>query len=399
MELFENFFEDPDKFIYEDEKQKFIEHMDFLKTMSVQESTLYKKWKEFNHNDYEIRQKASKIHTIKPKLWKPTNLLDRETTLAEIQSIKPKIIPIKQGDSRQNEYWTLIRRLIHTMEFTANPGRNVKFIVMDETSNKILGVICLGSDVIAISARDSYIGWSKDNKLTDGKLKNSTIATTICSTQPFGFNFLGGKLIAALISTKTFREQWEELYGEKLAGVTTTSLYGIHSMYNGIPYWKTLGESAGRISLKPDDDFFQKWHDWYKDNKSEKYAKHIQSKDRDSGPVTGVKQRILNLIFQELGIKTTAYEHGFKRGVFYLTYYENSREYLRGEISESELRLKPRFEQDIDGVMDWWKKKACKRYEKLLTSNKLKDDILFYGDIIGLDWEQTREKYIGEVGR
>ena len=58
MELFENFFEDPDKFIYEDEKQKFIEHMDFLKTMSVQESTLYKKWKEFNHNDYEIRQKA-----------------------------------------------------------------------------------------------------------------------------------------------------------------------------------------------------------------------------------------------------------------------------------------------------------------------------------------------------
>ena len=44
-------------------------------------------------------------------------------------------------------------------------------------------------------------------------------------------------------------------------------------------------------------------------------------------------------------------------------------------------------------------KKACKRYEKLLTSDKLKDDILFYGDIIGLDWEQTREKYIGEVGR
>jgi hypothetical protein len=170
-------------------------------------------------------------------------------------------------------------------------------------------------------------------------------------------------------------------------------------MYNGIPYWKTLGESAGRISLKPDDDFFQKWHDWYKDNKSEKYAKHIQSKDKDSGPVTGVKQRILNLIFQELGIRTTAYEHGFKRDVFYLTYYENSREYLRGEISESELKLKPRFEQDIDGVMDWWKKKACKRYEKLLTSGKLKDDILFYGDIIGLDWEQTREKYIGEVGR
>ena len=49
--------------------------------------------------------------------------------------------------------------------------------------------------------------------------------------------------------------------------------------------------------------------------------------------------------------------------------------------------------------MEWWIKKACKRYEKLLDSNRIKDESLFYGDIIGLNWEETKEKYLNDVGR
>ena len=40
---FDNFFDEP-KFDYESEKKKFIENLNFLKSMSVQEITLYKKW-------------------------------------------------------------------------------------------------------------------------------------------------------------------------------------------------------------------------------------------------------------------------------------------------------------------------------------------------------------------
>ena len=35
-------------------------------------------------------------------------------------------------------------------------------------------------------------------------------------------------------------------------------------MYNGIPQWKTLGETKGKISLKPDDKFYDVWHQWLK---------------------------------------------------------------------------------------------------------------------------------------
>jgi hypothetical protein len=54
------------------------------------------------------------------------------------------------------------------MEFTANPGRNMKFFVKDRISGKLLGVICLGSDVTSLGARDRFIGWSLDNKYKDG---------------------------------------------------------------------------------------------------------------------------------------------------------------------------------------------------------------------------------------
>ena len=57
---FDNFFDEP-KFDYESEKKKFIQNLNFLKSMSVQEITLYKKWEEFNKDSYSMLQKASKF--------------------------------------------------------------------------------------------------------------------------------------------------------------------------------------------------------------------------------------------------------------------------------------------------------------------------------------------------
>ena len=56
---------------------------------------------------------------------------------------------------------------------------------------------------------------------------------------------LGGKLITSMTTSSNVREQWKKDYDDLLVGITTTSLYGIHSQYNGIPLWKT-GESNGR---------------------------------------------------------------------------------------------------------------------------------------------------------
>jgi hypothetical protein len=85
-------------------------------------------------------------------------------TVNEIESLNPIVEYVEQGNASDNENWTLLRRLIHTMEFTANPGRNLKFYVKDKNTNKVLGMICMGSDVTSLGVRDKFIILSPSNK-------------------------------------------------------------------------------------------------------------------------------------------------------------------------------------------------------------------------------------------
>ena len=385
--MFDKFFDEP-KFDFDAERTKFISNLDLLKSMSVQEQTLYKKWQEFNKNEYNMRNKVTNFPKYYNRLWKPTDITNKELTIKEIESIEPEVVFVPSDDASN---WTMYRMLIHTMDWSANPGRNQKYFIRDKVTDKILGLVSLGSDVTSIKVRDDYIGWSKDNKFVDHKLNNTAIASTIVCTQPIGFNFLGGKLIAALTTSSTIRDKWYEQYNDILIGVTTTSLYGVHSQYNGIPHWKTLGESAGKIAIKPDDDVYFVWANWLKENYREEFDK-AQSQ-------TGPKQNTINRIFKHLGIKGKDYEHGFHRGVFFANMYDNGLEYLRNEIEDNDLRMKPKFENDIDYIMNWWKPKAIRRYVKLYDNDKLKPEVLFYGDIVGKTWEETKHQYIGEVGR
>jgi len=324
-------------FDYDVEKENFIGNMDYLSSMSVEEQTLYKKWVEYNGDlPSSMKRKAAMAPYI-DQLWSPTNIMDKDQTIKEIESLDPYVEIVT--DSKESTRWTEIRKLIHTMSFSANPGRNVKLYIKDRVSGKLLGLVSLGSDVTSLGVRDNYIGWSKENKFKDGRLNHTTIASTIVCTQPLGYNFLGGKLVACMCTSPIVRNHWKEKYGQELIAVGTTSLYGIHSQYNGIPHYKTLGESAGKVATKPDDKYYDVWHQWLKEHKSEDYTKTTTQKEGIEGPVSGVKQRILSMIFKELGIKSTHYQHGFKRGVYFAMMYDNGNEFLQNKIDESQLKM------------------------------------------------------------
>jgi len=391
-------------FDFESEKAKLIENMDYLMTMSVQEQTLYKKWVELQ--EPTMIQAKAQIASYYDSQWKPTDINNKELTIKEIESLDPYVEIV--DDPKESTKWAAVRRMIHTMDFTANPGRNVKINVKDRVSGKLLGQISLASDVTAMGVRDNFIGWTKDNKFVDGKLNNTTIASTIVCTQPLGYNFLGGKLIAMMTTTPEVRAYWKSKYDNILIAVGTTSLYGIHSQYNGIPLFKTLGESAGKISLKPDDKFYDPWHQWIKENRAEWYKQNISDERarngasmgyEANGPVSGIKQKILGKIFKECGIKATEYHHGFKRGVYMAMMYENGCEYLRNEITEDKLILKDKFKQGTEYINKWWKKHAISRYTKLHDEGRIKPEHLFYIDAIGISWEEMKAKYLSEVGR
>ena len=398
---------EPEKpvFDFDREKANLIENMDYLLTMSVEEQTLYKKWVELQ-GDTMIKDK-SLIASYYDSQWKPTDINNKELTIKEIEELDP-YVEIVDDNPKESTKWAQIRRMIHTMDFTANPGRNVKINVKDRVSGKLLGQISLASDVTSMGVRDNYIGWSKDNKFVDGKLNHTTIASTIVCTQPLGYNFLGGKLVAMMTTVPEVRNHWKTKYGNTLIAVGTTSLYGIHSQYNGIPLFKTLGESAGKISLKPDDKFYDPWHQWLKENRAEWYSDNITEERarnganmgyESNGPVSGIKQKILGKIFKECGIKANEYHHGFKRGVYLAMMYENGREFLCKQIEEDELVLKPKFAQGVEYINKWWKKHAISRYSKLHDEGRIKPEHLFYIEGIGMGWDEFKAKYLKEVGR
>lgn len=376
-------------------KKLLISNLDMLHGMSVQESTLYKKWSEWNDDLHTSMKRLPVLQSYFDTIWRPTDIMDKDLTINEINSLQP-YVEITEDAVK----WTDIRKLISSMEFTANPGRNVKAFVKDKVSGKLLGVISLGSDVTSLGVRDKFIGWTKEDKFKNGKLNNTAIGTSIIPTQPLGFNFLGGKLVAALTTSPIFRSEWETKYNNTLVAVGTTSLYGNGSMYNSIPHYMSLGESAGKVNIKPDDYYYNMFHKWLKETHSDWYKQQIEDAALDkSGPVSGVKQKIIGKIFKECGIKADTYHHGFKRGVYFAPMYENGNQYLCSKIEVKDLVLKPKFEQGDDYTIKWWKEKAIKRYTTLHTENRLKNETLYYIDIIGMTWEDCKEKYLKDIGR
>ena len=170
-------------FDYDVERKRFIDNMEYLSGMPVEEQTLYKKWQEWNSDLPKSMSRKPSLARSYDMIWTPTDIQNKEQTIKEIEELEPYVELIV--DSAGTAKWTDIRKCISSMEFTANPGRNIKAFAKDRKSGKVLGVISLGSDVTSLGVRDKYIGWDKDNKFKDGKLNHTTIGTSIIATQPW----------------------------------------------------------------------------------------------------------------------------------------------------------------------------------------------------------------------
>jgi hypothetical protein len=86
------------------------------------------------------------------------------------------------------------------------------------------------------------------------------------------------------------------------------------------------------------------------------------------------------------------------RGIYFSPLYNNTYEFLRGEIKEDQLVKS--FDTSYESLVSIWKEKHAKgRIKQLTKKNTVSYESLFYDDLIYLDWEETKAKYLGQVGR
>ena len=78
--------------------------------------------------------------------------------------------------------------------------------------------------------------------------------------------------------------------------------------------------------------------------------------------------------------------------------YNNTKEFLREEIKVDQLER--RFDNSVEALTDIWKNKyAKKRLASLKKQDRVSKETHFYDDIIYMTWQETKDKYLQQVGR
>tara|TARA_B100000927_G_scaffold117918_1_gene95331 strand:- start:2898 stop:3956 length:1059 start_codon:yes stop_codon:yes gene_type:complete len=241
----------------------------------------------------------------------------------------------------------------------AIPGRTHKWIVVETNTNKVVGVVRFGSPTINSKPRNEYFG--EVLPLSDINA-HFVMGFNIVPTQPFGFNYLGGKLLALLACSKELKQQFDEKYGTDLKYFETTSLYGTTkgvSMYDGLkPFLRHIGDTESNFLPLFHDDEFRDFFWWFNERNG---GERLISADKSSKKLK-IQTKMISIIRNSL--KNAEKLKEFNGCIDHAKSLTEKKRYYFGK-----------FEHTMDEAITWWKKKATKRYEKLLSQDRIRTEL------------------------
>ena len=262
-----------------------------------------------------------------------------------------------------------------------NPGKTLKLVVKETNTNTVVGFIRFGSPLINSKPRNDYLGGVPDLDIFN---KRAIMGFNIVPVQPFGFNYLGGKLLAAICCSHNSRRMLDEKYDTEFCLFETTSLYGNikgASMYDGMkPFLRYKGDTQSSFLLTLGEDIYKELKEWFTDrNDGEELIRK------------GASSRKLKMQTKMVGIvksslkkhDTKAYDMFVKemktatdvttQKRFYMSEYgySNAKDVLLGKTNKLEKAENfDRFE--LENVIKWWKKYATKRYDKMIREERVR---------------------------
>jgi hypothetical protein len=406
-----------------------IKDLSVVSKMEVEEYTLYQKWCEVHHkyptknvgtlfgpeNILKDPNQGYIIQGIKDNIWIPESMDDYlkleprliytdDSGFDTVQDLHGRCRWKRKRNKDLPETWSTMRNFTSTMKNNSNIGRNLNFMVQDNVTGKYLGLICISSDFLDLTPRDKFIGWDREKKTQGHMINHTAIGSTIVPLQPLGYNYVGGKLLALLCLSDEVQNLWKKQYGDTLIGVTTTSLYGKNKMgglsqYDRLKHWKKMGFSAGSVAYEPTKPTIALMLAWLEKNHTRKYFEWYHAKKTSGQPYKrDHRNRSYALVYSQLKIPKELTHSAHARGIYFSNLYTNGPAFLRGEIGHSQ--LEKGFPTDYEYLTELWKNKyAAKRIKSLSEQDRVSSETLFYDSLIYMNWEETREKYLPQVGR
>jgi hypothetical protein len=283
--------------------------------------------------------------------------------------------------------WSLYLDIISSHNNLSSPGRNVRLAVLEKKTQKWVGFIRIGSPTIMMKPRNDMLGQVITNLPETTKSFNQSTAMgfVIVPAQPFGFNYLGGKLLAAICCSHTIREILNKKYDMNTCLFETTSLYGSSkssSQYDGMkPYLRFKGITESNflpmMNGKPYEDI-------------KKYVEEINGGPIVPEDASSRKLKIINTIiaYTKAALKGTDEYESFMASIekaksltekkrYYASNYgfSNYTDVVLGK-SNTLIPDKENYDKfELENIIEWWKKKATNRFETLKAESRIRTEI------------------------
>ena len=251
--------------------------------------------------------------------------------------IHPRLVEVKPGSNDEllfryaSAHWSI--------PVSSGYGRRLRFLVIDEDTNTLMGLIGLGDPVYNLGPRDDWVGWTTADRKK--RLTNVMDAFVLGAVPPYSF-LLCGKLVAMLAVSdtviNTFKRKYEggrsvigrRVHGGQLAMITTTSALGRSSVYNRLRLgdrllYRSVGFTKGSGEFHFSNGLY---------GEIRKFAMEYCEPTAKQEPWgTGFRNRreVIKKCLPALGLSSEWLYHGIEREVFVIPLARNTQEFLQGK--------------------------------------------------------------------
>tara|TARA_Y100001970_G_C14209513_1_gene846066 strand:+ start:902 stop:2020 length:1119 start_codon:yes stop_codon:yes gene_type:complete len=262
------------------------------------------------------------------------------------------------------------------------PGRELRWIVYEKNSQKIVGFIRFGSPTINSKPRNQWLGEPANLSLLN---RHTCMGFAIVPSQPFGYNYLGGKLLALMCVSHFAREEVSKVFEKDIALFETTSLYGSTtsaSQYDGLkPFIRYKGLTDSKFLPLLHNEAFHRLHDRFTLLNNNTPLTDNRASSKKLKRQTKMISIIRNSLKDKEKLKefndviSNAFTLTQRKRAYTSDYgYANIREVLLGK--DDKLVRGPNWDKfHLDNIISWWKRKATKRYENLHRDNRFRSKV------------------------
>ena len=272
-----------------------------------------------------------------------------------------------------------------------SPGKELKLAIVEKNTNKYVGFVKIASPLINSKPRNEWLGGVPDLTVFN---KHAMMGYIIVPAQPFGFNYLGGKLLALICTSHEVREMINAKYPEMQTCLfETTSLYGSikgTSQYDGLkPFLRHTGDTESKFMLTLSDEFYDEMNAWFvkRNNDTPLLPSGTSSRKlKIQTMMVGDIKRALKThdvaLYQKFVDAVKASTDITTQKRFYMsTYgYENTRDVLLGK-TDTLIPNKENFDKHyLSNIITWWKRKASSRFETLAQEGKIRSELEIWNE-------------------